>query len=204
MRCVLLLAILVFATTAAAAEPATVTGRKDGTDLSYKDGRDTIGLGMAVAVFGSAKLEFAATKERWEAARRRDHIRVQFSKPATLAAQLVDPEGKRYAVDEILVRTKPEDVPPAARDPQADWGSSDVLMAGAATGTIRSPSMRARCCGRSSNGSDRHRESMSEYRWSGRTSRSSRRRPRYWILELYGLIARPPLSGVFGHRGGHC
>src|SRR5262245_24685928 len=130
MRHLLLLAILTFATTTAAAEPpaATVTGRKDGKEVSYTYGQDTIGMGLAVAVFGSARLEFAATRERWEAAQRRDHIRVQFARPVTMGTQLVDPEGKRYAADEILVRTRPEDVPAAARDPKAGWGSSDVLL----------------------------------------------------------------------------
>jgi hypothetical protein len=126
----LLLAILVLPVPAIAAEPlATVTGRKDGKDLSYQDGQDTIGLGMVVSVFGSARLEYAATKERWDAARQRDHVRVRFSRPTSLATQLVDPGGKRYAVDEILVRTKPGDVPPAAWDPNAGWGSSDTLLA---------------------------------------------------------------------------
>jgi hypothetical protein len=126
----LLSAILVLPVTAIAAEPAaTVTGRKDGKDLSYQGGQDTIGLGMVVSVFGSARLEYAATKERWDVARQRDHIRVRFSRPTTLATLLVDPVGKRYAVDEILVRTKPGDVPPAAWDPNADWGAGDTLLA---------------------------------------------------------------------------
>ena len=131
MRLVLTLAILAFTMTTVAAQPpmATVTGRKDGKDQSYKQGQDTIGLGMVVAVFGSARLEYAATKERWAAARQRDHVRVRFAEPATLATQLVDPAGRKYVVDEILVRTNPEDVPPAARDPKAGWGSTDVLLA---------------------------------------------------------------------------
>ncbi|MGC1276102.1 MAG: hypothetical protein WBC44_20555, partial [Planctomycetaceae bacterium] len=118
--------------TAAAADApaATVAGRKDGQEQSYQDGQTTIGLGMAVAVFGSARLEYAATKERWEAAREVDHRRVQFGKPTILAAQTRDGSGKRYAIDEILIKTTPWDQrPPVPTESPADWGNGDSLLA---------------------------------------------------------------------------
>ena len=107
MRCVAIVMTLTLAGLASAADPltATVTGRLDSKELTHKDGQDTIAKGLAIAAFGSARIETDSSKERWEAARKTDHIRVQFDKPTKLT--IVGGKGKSYSVDEILVKTTP-------------------------------------------------------------------------------------------------
>jgi hypothetical protein len=133
MRCATLVLTLAVAAMATAADPpaAAVTGRKDGKDQSHTGGRDTVGLGLVVAAFGSAKLEYPATRERWEVARKTDHVRVQFAKPVALTAQTAaDGSGKRYEVDELLVKTTPwEKRPPVPVKSPADWGKCDSVLA---------------------------------------------------------------------------
>lgn len=111
MGCRSVVILLSFASVASAADlpTATVTGRLGGEEQTHTDGRDTTAMGLAVAAFGSARLEFAATKERWEAAAKtKDHVRVRFAKPATLTANTAGGgKGKSYAVDEILIDTTP-------------------------------------------------------------------------------------------------
>ncbi len=64
MRYVLTVILSVFTLSAADADSpiATVTGRLDGEDQLHKDGRDTTAMGLAVATFGSARLEFSAPR----------------------------------------------------------------------------------------------------------------------------------------------
>lgn len=135
MRCATLVLTLAMAAPAAAADPltATVTGRRDGKELTYEGGADTVVLGLSISVFGSAVLEYPATKDRWEAAGKTDHVRVRFARPVTLTAQ-TDPRGyrsdKRYEVDEILIKTTPHDRrPPVPIDSPNDWGKADAVLA---------------------------------------------------------------------------
>ncbi|MGL6076889.1 MAG: sigma-70 family RNA polymerase sigma factor [Fimbriiglobus sp.] len=107
------------------APSVSVTGRKGGKEVAYAGGQATVAQGLAIALFGSARLEFPATEERWKASLQRDHLLLRFEKPVTLAMMA---DGKKYEVDEILIRTNPNDIAPAARNPKADWGAGDTLM----------------------------------------------------------------------------
>lgn len=110
MGCRSVVTLLVLASAASAADlpTATVTGRRDGEEQTYKDGRATTALGLAVAFFGSAQGEYPATKSGWEAfAETNNYVRVRFAKPATLTADTGGGRGKEYAVDEILIDTTP-------------------------------------------------------------------------------------------------
>lgn len=107
MSCVAIVMVLALAGLSSATDPltATVTGRLDSKELTHKDGHDTIAKGLAIAAFGSALIETDSSQERWEAARKTDHLRVQFDKPTKLT--IVGGHGKSYSVDEILVKTTP-------------------------------------------------------------------------------------------------
>jgi hypothetical protein len=107
----IVLALTAFASLASAADlPNTkVTGLRDGDVKRYthEDGRDATALGLAIAIFSTARLEFESTSERWEAATKRDHVRVSFAQTLTLRANTEIAVGKNYAVDEILIATTP-------------------------------------------------------------------------------------------------
>jgi hypothetical protein len=106
-RAIVMLMTLACVVSATELPTATVSGRLDDEEKTHKDGRATTALGLAVAAFGSARVEFVATKERWEAATKTNHVRVRFAKPVTLTANTGSGEGKSYAVDEILICTTP-------------------------------------------------------------------------------------------------
>lgn len=108
-RIMVILAALVSVASAADLPSKTVTGRRNDELLTYthEDGRADTALGLSIAVFSTARIEFAATRERWEAAARRDHVRVAFAEPLALTANSSGGQGNRYAVDEILIDTTP-------------------------------------------------------------------------------------------------
>ncbi len=104
-----ILVALVSAASSADLPRKTVTGRRNDTAHTYthEDGRAETALGLSIAVFSTARIEFEATRERWEAAARKDHVRVAFAEPVTLTANISGGQGKSYAVDEILFDTTP-------------------------------------------------------------------------------------------------
>ena len=95
---------------------ATVTlgGRK----LTFTRGSVTEYEGLVIALLGSCSVENGAsiaTKERWEKAMKRDHLRVHFAKPRTFVAggpdspnveavEIVVPISARKVPDHIFVR----------------------------------------------------------------------------------------------------
>lgn len=108
-RIVVILVALVSVATAADLPSKTVTGRRNDEQHTYthEDGRADTALGLSIAVFSTARIEFAVTRDRWEAAAKRDHVRVAFAEPVTLRANTSGVQGKSYAVDEILIDTTP-------------------------------------------------------------------------------------------------
>lgn len=108
-RLVLILMALVSATSAADLPRKTVSGQRNGEQLAYthEDGRADTALGLSIAVFSTARIEFTATRERWEAACSRDHVRITFAEPVMLRANISGGPGKFYSVDEVLFDTTP-------------------------------------------------------------------------------------------------
>jgi hypothetical protein len=122
----IVLALTAFASLASAADlpNAKVTGLRNGDVQKYthEDGRDATALGLAIAIFSTARLEFDSTPERWGAAVKRDHVRVSFAQPLTLRANTAIGVGKTYAVDEILIATTPfAKRPPLPTSPGQDY-----------------------------------------------------------------------------------
>jgi hypothetical protein len=57
---------------------------------------------MAITLLGSSSVCIEASEEKWDAAIKKEHIRVQFAKPHAMRAIGVD-EQKTYEVAEILI-----------------------------------------------------------------------------------------------------
>jgi hypothetical protein len=85
---------------------ASIIGRHDGRAVTFPGGIGTTVQGLALATFGTAQFELEASKERWDAAIKADHILVKFREPYSLAANIQEyKNGKVYAVSELLVPT---------------------------------------------------------------------------------------------------
>jgi hypothetical protein len=85
---------------------ATVGGIQGGKPLKFGDNLGTYYEGLVVALLGSCTADSSlhvGTKEHWEKALKRDHLRVQFEKPRRFAVTGGRPGGGEMEADEILV-----------------------------------------------------------------------------------------------------
>jgi hypothetical protein len=100
-----ILALVLLAPAPKSAEPALAiaTGKFDGRDVQYADSLGTTVVGMAITLVGNSSVVLDGTVDDYDAARKKDHIQVQFPKPFALRARGGD-EDLTYEVAEILIK----------------------------------------------------------------------------------------------------
>jgi hypothetical protein len=81
---------------------AMVTGNLGGRQVKYVDSLGTLGQGMAIALLGSSSVYLEGSEELWDAAIKKDHIRVRFARPHALRARSED-DQRTYEVSEIVI-----------------------------------------------------------------------------------------------------
>src|SRR5262245_33812202 len=99
------LALVLLAPAPKSTDPALgiVTGRFESRNVRYADSLGTTVQGMAIALVGNSQVVDDGKEEDYDAALKKDHIRVQFAKPYALRARNGD-EEKTYEVAEVVIR----------------------------------------------------------------------------------------------------